>query len=899
MIKINILKSSGSDGTSSSATSSVPSKTTPQDDREKEFLLTGYISQVAGLPTKVFTVVGEDRKSYLISTGKYFCPIKVGDIFMGLVKSHKTYQEWTASMLQEPLITMSRNFDVITKQLLEDKSLKLSISVVNDFFSEAKKKVSSSTNNSKEDSVIINAIDKMAEDFLDVYGSDKDISLIKFDNVKANIVVNIYEWIHKNRNKRRLWLLGLNNKEIKECHRSCLAIFEQCLKNPLVLTNLSIEKCKLIARRFLKTLSNEQIEDTKIARFLQDNVNMKCWMCTPLKYLLKKFPTFKDRAPQLQKEYGLIIDDTQPYQFPTSSPTIEDVSDSKDKSGTALVSVPSNIPPNTTLVSTSSSSLSPSPTPQNPPTPPISLSVYLPYQHLVETTIAEFVVDCLHNNSPIIEGFDEKKLLSVPGIDKITDEQRNALITSFSNRLSIITGRAGTGKTTIIKLIILILKHFKIPYRLCAFTGKAASRIQDVTGEPATTIHSLLSNLRGIREVIVIDEASMKYAELFYLLSMRTPKSPFILVGDKEQLSPVSAGSLFDQLLKVPRIPISVLITNHRMYKVEGKVDGILLNANKIIEHPGGIGGTPLPIKFEAAHNFTYINGTKEVVVDIVKQFYKHNIPASKICVITPYNESINYFNLAFQNIYNEGQQSVINNGVKWMLNDRVMALENDYDLGVLNGQEGKVSHIGSHSITVNFANEEHEFGFNKIDLISGVSRAMNSTALVPESKYIGETTDKDGKIFKGYYRNIDDDGKDKGLTIAKLAISYCVTVHKSQGSEYDYVIFYCPEKNTSFLNKNLLYTAFTRARCALFVVSNLNTIVDAAGRAQPPRCEHLADRINKLYPPTAEMVKIMNEKLNKGKESGTDSGKSGIQGAVSNYTDEELDGYAMPEDEY
>lgn len=412
-----------------------------------------------------------------------------------------------------------------------------------------------------------------------------------------------------------------------------------------------------------------------------------------------------------------------------------------------------------------------------------------------------------------------------------------------------------THNTTCIAEIVHNLELRGIAYAICSFTGKAVARIREVTKKrnPAT-MHRLIANTKKNRldekynefdkdnswsnfEHIIIDETSMVTTELLYDFIQAYPNIKHLtLVGDVNQLPPIGWGNLFSQLLRSETIPVYKLITNHRVYTIDGERDGIILNANAIVSHD------PLyPFEYVQTNNFSLIEGPIERVYDIIKGCFAGGVKSDQIAIVTPYNKSLNALNTTFQNIYNSDSRSVTDSrNIKWAIGDRVMLTENDQNIGVYNGESGTILDITSKAILVDFGNSGcHEF------------------LLEPTHEY--KTNYEQGTSYRYYYKGNKTDGvlegeeedTDDERTVKKLVHSFALTIDKSQGSEWDFVIVYIAEFNIgSFLNKNRIYTALTRAkRCCWVVVTDIESFNLVSVKSSPFRCENLHRRLSAKLP--------------------------------------------------
>ena len=442
---------------------------------------------------------------------------------------------------------------------------------------------------------------------------------------------------------------------------------------------------------------------------------------------------------------------------------------------------------------------------------------------------------------------------------EVADDQMKAIQGALDHPISIITGAGGTGKTFCIKQIIYNLELRGISYGVCAFTGKAASRIRDVIKKknPAT-IHRLITNTKRTLldkkssvasafekeelsmefDHIIIDESSMVTMELFYDLVQAYPNVKRItFVGDANQLQTIGWGSLFYRMLRSNTIPTYKLTTNYRVYTSDGEIDGIILNCNRLIEHRFN----DVNFKYVETDNFSLYEGPIERVYDIIQACYDNVIDVNDIIVITPLRKHIDIINKQFQKIYNKDGRGVTDSrNVCWKIGDKVMMTENDSATGINNGDSGIVKDIGNTAILVDFGSLGcHQFLLepthnNRLFFEQGTTRTYMNRG-VPANEVL------DG-----------DEGEDnRERTVKKLIHSYAITIDKSQGSEWDFVIVYVEQFNSgSFLNKNRIYTAISRAkRCCWNVVSDIEAFNIASVRSPPFRCENLDRRLTQSLP--------------------------------------------------
>lgn len=456
---------------------------------------------------------------------------------------------------------------------------------------------------------------------------------------------------------------------------------------------------------------------------------------------------------------------------------------------------------------------------------------YLRYPHMVEVAVAERIRTLLNSSRVTPDTpMDSKNRESADfALRTLTSEQKDAIQGALDYPVCMITGSAGTGKTLIIGEIVHNLELRNIPYVVASFTGKAVSRIREaIKRRDPSTLHRLISRCNIIKKFkhLIIDEASMVTVELLYLFFKAFPYDYAItLVGDPHQLPPIGWGSLFDELLKSQCIPIFHLAQNHRLERLstqgsDGSIqeleNGIMINANAIVDsfHPSEH-DDPVPFDFVETGNFALIEGSVERVYDIIRTMHNQNIPAESLTIITPYNKDLDDLNKTYQEIYNEGSRSIVDSRNKlWMIQDRVMVLENLCSVNMFNGEELKVIDLDDESIV-----------------------AMT----------------KDGTRHRFYLEprersnDEDEDPEDEQLTVQLLSHSFAITSHKGQGSEWSYVVIYLPPNpaNNNFLNRNLIYTAITRAKRGVWLVGDIDALRVAATRPCPRRHDTLAERLN------------------------------------------------------
>jgi len=411
-----------------------------------------------------------------------------------------------------------------------------------------------------------------------------------------------------------------------------------------------------------------------------------------------------------------------------------------------------------------------------------------------------------------------------------------------------------THNTFCLAQIIHNLDLRNVPYAVASFTGKAVARIREVTkSQKPSTIHRLIYNAKqdpikrkksqfekdiplADYEHVIFDEASMITTELLYdFLTVYPDIKKLTFIGDANQLQPIGWGSFFQQMLKSETIPTYKLTTNFRVITKAGLKDGIILNANEIMTHDNR-----LPFEFIPAENFSVMEGSMERVYDIIRGCFNSGIKSKDLVVICPYNRYADQINRKFQTIYDMGGRKVTDTrGYTWSIGDRVMLTENDAEIGVFNGETGYIKDLTDKALLVDFGQAGcHEFLIEPTE---------NNKTYTRYGQALGYSHQDGIAEMAGE----DEDVVDTERTVKKLALSFCITVDKSQGSEYPYVIVYIPEFNTgSFINKNRIYTAFTRSQTMCWiVVSDIFDLNAAAIKKSPMRFDNLAKRLSNKLP--------------------------------------------------
>lgn len=420
--------------------------------------------------------------------------------------------------------------------------------------------------------------------------------------------------------------------------------------------------------------------------------------------------------------------------------------------------------------------------------------IYLQYQHEVESGFAEFINQLNHPLES--NGVHFKQDGKQP-----SNDQRVAVELAMSNGISLIPGRGGTGKTQMIKWLADNLDMQQKKYVCVSFTGKAVARIKQVTKLTSVfTIHRLLRKDLDGATVVIVDEASMVETPLFYqFLKLHPEIEQVIFLGDPRQLLPIGWGSLFTELLNT-QLPTGWLSIQHRQ-EVDDDEDHIYRNLQRILEKQDVVDSS----------NFRLLEGG---LGDLYKLANELHDQGKEFTIISPVNRVITDINLKVRDIVNGDSRSVTEpRGVTWRVHDRVMMTENAYSINVMNGEEGRVTDLDDRWIEVQFGDIIHKIPF------------------------YAKPEEHDPE---------DEDDFDPPVTTKMLTLAFCLSGHKSQGSEYEVVIPYICDglKASSFFCNNLAYVMAGRTKKECYVVGHVDQFQEAIHHDPSHRYENLSKRI-------------------------------------------------------
>lgn len=408
--------------------------------------------------------------------------------------------------------------------------------------------------------------------------------------------------------------------------------------------------------------------------------------------------------------------------------------------------------------------------------------LYSKSMYVAEIASAKVITELLNNPQKDVKfDFDANTTL--------TDEQLDAVKTALSSNVSVITGSAGVGKSTVVKEIIKQLRHNGLSFSLCAPTGRAAKRITESTNEPASTIHRLIGYggepMRIDTDYVIVDESSMIDQRLLCSLLLNVhPQCSIVFIGDSNQLESVGAGLVLWEMINSGTIPVARLT---KIFRQAGTSD--------IVLHSHSINDGIMPTFKDSDTDFYFytfdwtkgdteknervylaiLDNIKNLFTDIRKLGYD---PIMDTQVIAPMKKGTlgtknlnEYLQGVLNPVYNDSSKMQHGNRT-FCEGDKVIQTKNNYDKNVFNGNVGYI---------------------HTLDKDEGCI-----------------TVDFDGYKVEYLYQDLE-----------QLDLAYAITIHKSQGSEYPVLIMPIVTAHYAMLQRNLLYTGVTRGKKLVYLLGH------------------------------------------------------------------------------
>ena len=427
---------------------------------------------------------------------------------------------------------------------------------------------------------------------------------------------------------------------------------------------------------------------------------------------------------------------------------------------------------------------------------------YLRRLHEAETNVARRMRELSRGRAMADHAIEQ----AIAGADRVNPfplsmEQKSALRCALRSKVAVITGGPGTGKTTLLRSLLMALDRLGIRPTLAAPTGRAARRLAEATGREAKTIHRILEYspdtgqfIRGqlypLRAgFVIVDEASMMDLELASsLLAALMPNCGLLLVGDRNQLPSVGPGSVLKDVIASGLAPVVELT---QVYRQAGQ--------SKIVTNAHRINRGELPeINNAAGTDFFFIErASPEDVVTTIKQLVHQRLIGNfgitgtgEIQVLSPMNRGplgVHLLNRELQQLLNPQGRGVTVGEREIREGDRVIQLKNNYDKQIFNGDIGRVVRVDPARAMVDVAYEDSQASYDPGD-------------------------------------------------VEELALAYAISVHKSQGSQYPAVVMPMHQSHYLMLRRNLIYTAITRAERVCVLVGTRAALAQAVRNEEERR---------------------------------------------------------------
>lgn len=656
------------------------------------------------------------------------------------------------------------------------------------------------------------------------------------------------QWWAENFDMRRLYCLGLTFDEIDATETRPYKLYKRVLANPYTVPEISFDKCRMIDLKTGRIGDKSDDLCGNIVRTLLHNTAKRNYSCTPLVNIESNMcAVVSDKIKEiLVNDFRCVFDDVPIYI--------------DDDEGQGM-------------------------------TEEFETRVYLKRQFKAERGVVQYIVD------RVTEQQDDLGEPIFDGEVELDEWQKSAVAMTLKNSLSILCGAAGSGKT---RTLGEIIKNFEIRGRkiiVTSFTGKAVNRASELNGlgENAATTHRILYG-SGPQEfdTVIFEESGMNDMVLLWKFIKQHGKRKFraIFVGDPTQLLPIGWGTPFASMIASRSVPKVELKSNHRVQTSSGDQDGIIVNAQNIAHWPKGE-----EFVYTQTPNFRIHHSGIEKVFEIMEKAKADGKKCNQVTILCPqakqrtgdkYFKQTRKINAYCSMLWHGGKPSVseperIDPDTQeqyiplWREGDRVMVTSNVYDgVDIFNGQEGIITQIHPNAIEVGFSVKRV---FKCVDdVIPKIPDPTNDAVkhVIESEKDVGKdlkaiTYQKvvrfpfgGAKKKKKALRVNGGQGQGGVLSTLILELSYAITVHKSQGSEWDHVVFIVPpgiDKTGRFFNINMCYTAPTRAAKECDIIDPASRTNEAIAKRPPKRCDSFEYIIKHNLPRLQDYVSFTFER--------------------------------------
>lgn len=588
-----------------------------------------------------------------------FLPLKKGDAIFGLAEYTVHRKEETLTFVKPPFVAIGGDKDTIIESI--------ALALRGTGYSSIKgEKIYSVLENENDD--VLQACKDIALHYnYEFLPYNPHTLFSRICDLKQ--FTRLANYWYKNIVLRNLYLLGLNNKEIKYSNINPDKLYDKCIQNPYAIKSIPLDKCDQILERVGKNVDDEFKECGKIIRKISDMMHNNGWTGIPNKTILRVFPNFPKYIRMLQDEFDVCFDMhtvylSYPYEVETGM--CEIIQDLLNK----------------------------------PPIFVINESKINYTRNDITQIQKTAVIKSLSNNISIITGGGGSgKSTTINEI--VYNLDRNGI----SYRLASFTGKAVARIREVTKKKEAATLHMMI--------SKAKKEKSDDF------------------KCLILDEASMITTELLYEFKKCFPHDyKIIFVGDVNQLPPIGWGSIFESLIQSEVVPTTVLKTIHRTDKTEN--NGILINSERIVSYKNSTDSEYNEFSFEITNNFKLFPGKLDLIYKLLETLNNNGIPESKIVVISPFNRDLEFINNSCSRLYNEISRNVTDyRGKLWRIGDRVMMTENNYVYNVMNGSEGIVIDVDTDDIMVKFSENTLKFQICNVLEDEDGEKELNTKSLI------------------------------------------------------------------------------------------------------------------------------------------------------------------------